>query len=501
MSGDELPEGWGETPLEEIVDHILGGDWGTAVSGQGDGESRVRVIRGTDFKSWTSQRGATAPIRAIKESSLQKRRLKDGDIVLEVSGGGPDQPVGRSLLVDESTLSFSTEPFVCSNFCRRVRLKSGVDSALVNLFLRWQYAQGGLDRFQNQTTNLRNLQVPELLAGLMVPIPPIAEQKRITTKVEELLVIVNAARDRLAHVPIIVRRFRRSVLAAACEGKLTEVWRGAQASSLPVIGKEAESALHVELPESWRWLEAASLCDPARALTYGVIKLGPSVARGIPTLRSSNVRPLFIDTSEVKCISKEIASEYSRTTLRGNEALITVRGTLGGIAVARPEMVGWNVSREVAVLPVLSGRCDPGYLVIAIASRGCQSWLMERAKGVAYTGINIEDLKLLPIPTPTLAEQHEIVRRVEALFRLADAIEKRVATATARAQKLTQAILSRAFGGELVPNEAELARRDGREYEPAAALLDRIQSLNAPGPERPRPFKAGSAALGGSRNT
>jgi type I restriction enzyme S subunit len=77
---------------------------------------------------------------------------------------------------------------------------------------------------------------------------------------------------------------------------------------------------------------------------------------------------------------------------------------------------------------------------------------------------------------PPLAEQLEIVRRVEALFKLADAIEKRVASATARAEKLTQAILAKAFRGELVPTEAELARQEGREYEPASKLLERIRA-------------------------
>jgi type I restriction enzyme S subunit len=85
----------------------------------------------------------------------------------------------------------------------------------------------------------------------------------------------------------------------------------------------------------------------------------------------------------------------------------------------------------------------------------------------------------LLVPQPPLAEQHEIVRRVEALFRLADAIEKRVALATARAEKLTQAILAKAFRGELVPTEAELARREGRGYEPASVLLERIRAERA----------------------
>ncbi len=74
-----------------------------------------------------------------------------------------------------------------------------------------------------------------------------------------------------------------------------------------------------------------------------------------------------------------------------------------------------------------------------------------------------------------LAEQHEILRRVERLFALADAIAKQVAAGMARVETLTQAILAKAFRGELVPTETALARREGRIYEPAAALLARLQ--------------------------
>jgi type I restriction enzyme S subunit len=91
----------------------------------------------------------------------------------------------------------------------------------------------------------------------------------------------------------------------------------------------------------------------------------------------------------------------------------------------------------------------------------------------------VEDFRRLPLPVPPVAEQHEIVRRVDALFKLADAIEARVAAATTRADKITQAILAKAFRGELVPTEAELARQEGRDYEPASALLARIRAARA----------------------
>jgi type I restriction enzyme S subunit len=92
---------------------------------------------------------------------------------------------------------------------------------------------------------------------------------------------------------------------------------------------------------------------------------------------------------------------------------------------------------------------------------------------------------------PPLAEQREIVRRVEALFKLADTIETRLKAATKRAEKMTQAILTKAFRGELVPTEAELARREGRRYESASVLLERIRSE--------RDLKAVRAANGSSR--
>jgi type I restriction enzyme S subunit len=93
-----------------------------------------------------------------------------------------------------------------------------------------------------------------------------------------------------------------------------------------------------------------------------------------------------------------------------------------------------------------------------------------------------------------MQEQKEIVRRVKALFTLADKIEVRVKAATARAEKLTQAILAKAFRGELVPTEADLARQEGRDYEPASVLLERIRAERAGGNGPPRAGRSRKAA-------
>ena len=76
------------------------------------------------------------------------------------------------------------------------------------------------------------------------------------------------------------------------------------------------------------------------------------------------------------------------------------------------------------------------------------------------------------------------MRRVEALLAWADRIERRLAAATRRVETLTQAILAQAFRSEPVPTEAELARQEGRDYEPAAALLERVRAERVPSGEK-----------------
>jgi type I restriction enzyme S subunit len=85
-------------------------------------------------------------------------------------------------------------------------------------------------------------------------------------------------------------------------------------------------------------------------------------------------------------------------------------------------------------------------------------------------------LRRFPVPIPPKIELQEIVIRIEAFLNLTDAIEKRVEMAKARADKMTQAILAKAFRGELISTDAELARRESRPYEPASALLSKIKA-------------------------
>jgi type I site-specific restriction endonuclease len=114
-------------------------------------------------------------------------------------------------------------------------------------------------------------------------------------------------------------------------------------------------------------------------------------------------------------------------------------------------------------------------LIIADECHRGYHTLRAEAMGGNQPNLNLSIIKEWEIPMPPLEEQCEILRRVAPLLELADAIERHVSTANLRADKLTQSILAKAFRGELVPTEAELARHEGREYEPASVLLERIK--------------------------
>lgn len=191
------------------------------------------------------------------------------------------------------------------------------------------------------------------------------------------------------------------------------------------------------------------ICDRARGITYGVIKLGEHVAGGVYCLRTSNVRRLDMDLSEVKRISPNISADYSRTVLRGGELLINVRGTLGGVAVVPEFAKGWNVSREVAVAPLLANQASPDFVAYFVASRYAQSWLSERTRGAAYVGINLEDLRLLPVPVPERGAQDSVVQEIRSVLRGTHTLSQKKLRTIESFEQLKSSLLHQAFSGGL----------------------------------------------------
>jgi type I restriction enzyme S subunit len=326
----------------------------------------------------------------------------------------------------------------------------------------------------NMTGSVGQKRVPaDWLKAVEIPLAPLAEQRRIVSKVEALLARVNAARQRLGRVPAVLKRFRQSVLAAACSGRLTADWRRHEG-----LIDESE-----EKPALWKERCLSDLCTE---FNYG--SSAKSSKEGlIPVLRMGNLQDGKLDWTDLAFTSD--ADEIDKYALHPNTVLFNRTNSpelVGKTALYRGERPAVFAGYLIRV--VHGPELDPHFLNFALNAPIFRDYCASvKTDGVSQSNINAQKLAAYPLSWCPLPEQREIVRQVEALFALADKIEARVTASITRADKLIQATLAKAFRGELVPTEAELAELEGREFETAQALLDRIHDERnrvAPSPGR-----------------
>ncbi len=317
-----------------------------------------------------------------------------------------------------------------------------------------------------------------------VPLPPFNEQRRIIAKLEKILHRVDTCNERLDKIPIILKRFRQSVLDAATTGRLTADWRCNNVNAVspkreiesllnltkkqrPDVLKTEPTAGHEVLieavPEVWA---TPSLYELFRFIDYRG-KTPKKSSSGKRLISAKNIKMGFISNEPVEYVSDKFYRAWMTRGFpqKGDIFFITEGHTMGFAALNNRDDEFALSQRTITLQPwrPMDTRC----FLFFIMSSLFQNLVRLNATGSAAIGIKAAKFRGLPIPFTSLPEQKEIVRRVEALFKKADAIEARYKKAKAFVDKLTQSILAKAFRGELVaqdPND-----------EPASVLLERIR--------------------------
>lgn len=315
--------------------------------------------------------------------------------------------------------------------------------------LRYDAETGKLKEACSGTT-IKHL-TRENLYDYQIAVAPLAEQKRIADKLHTVLARVDACQERLNHVPLILKRFRQAVLAAAVSGRLTADWRRSQSEAEPRRLKTCELR------------EIARIIDPNPSHRY------PSYENGtIPLFATEQMRDIDAwDVSTAKLTSADFWKE--REMAHGFEPSDIVFARKGRLGLARrpPNIQKFVFSHTVFLVRNVSAEVCSEYLLWFLRQDAVVDWLvaeMNSNTGVPTLGKAV--MERLPITLPPLAEQLEIVRRVESHFAFAGAIEARLNSAVDAINKLTPALLAKAFRGELVPQDPN--------DEPAAELLRRL---------------------------
>jgi type I restriction enzyme S subunit len=481
---DDLPQGWVTTRVSDVAETRSGGTPSTAKREYWD-NGDVPWINSGALKDCVISQPSTYITKLGSENSAAKLFPKN-TVVIALTGA----TTGRVGILDFAcsanqsvTGMFPSETYLPSylfNFLRSAR------PAVLEL------AIGSAQPHINK----------KIVDDFEIPLAPLAEQRRIVAKLEALLDKVDTSQQRLTKIPVLLKRFRQSVLATACSGRLTTDWReendDTESSSALIVKILAErnkrykatcakcvaagikspkrpknltraKLTHYDLPdipETWEWVCWDDLAD---WITYGFTRPMPHVTKGIPIITAKNVRDGFLDFSQPEFTTTEAFTELSeKDKPRRSEILITKDGAIRGRAALVQTDEPFCISQAVAVVRFGGLTAHEPFLLRVVQSRFTQDLIEAESMGTAIPHISITNFGRFPVPLPSLPEQREIVRRVEGLFALADQLEVRLATARRQVDALTPSLLARAFRGELVPQDPN--------DEPASILLDRIRS-------------------------
>jgi type I restriction enzyme S subunit len=185
------------------------------------------------------------------------------------------------------------------------------------------------------------------------------------------------------------------------------------------------------------------LVDPARPISYGILMPGPDQMEGVKYVRVVDMQGGGIELSGIRKTTEAISNSYRRSLLQSGDLLMSIRGHVGRLAVVPPELDGANITQDTARLAVVDA--DPVFVRECLRTEAFQLWMATHTKGVAVQGINLGDVKLMPIISPDLSKQREFAQRANAAGRLRSS----ECAALAELDTLFASLQHRAFRGEL----------------------------------------------------
>jgi type I restriction enzyme S subunit len=290
--------------------------------------------------------------------------------------------------------------------------------------------------------------------ALQVPLAPIAEQHRIIAKVDALMSRARAARARLDKVPLLLKQFRQSVLSKAFSGELTESWREARGLSAdwPEVSIEDVGSV-------------GTGSTPLRANAGYFAGAGTpwvtSAATGSPFVMEAQefVTPAAIAEHRLKLypVGTLLVAMYGEGKTRGQVTELLIEATINQACAAIV------VDESLAVRDF-----------VKLLLEGSYFQMRERAEGGNQPNLNLSKIRQFPLRLPSVEEQRQIVAVARRLLSRADSLDKLLERARQALDRAPQTILEKAFAGDLVPTEADLAAAEGRGFEPAEEALTRV---------------------------
>lgn len=321
-----------------------------------------------------------------------------------------------------------------------LRPRDGISPDYLWRYLRQRTFRTEAERSMTGAVGQRRVPL-QYLKVASIPLSPAAEQRRIVAKIDSLSGKSKRVRDNLNHIPRLAEKYKQAILAA--------VYAAAQRCSGQTV----------------------TLGSIAIEVRNGLSKKPSDDPSGLPILRISAVRPLKVHLQDIRYypVTEAVPTtallregDLLFTRYNGNPDFTAVCGMVRGLMrdTAYPDKL---------IRVRLTNAAEPRFVEIMCASSKSRDWLAPHIKTAAgQHGISGGDLKRLPIPLPSIPNQRAIIGRAETAFVWIDRLASEATSARMLIDRLDQAVLAKAFRGELVPQDAG--------DEPASVLLERIRA-------------------------
>ena len=421
----EIPEGWKWAYLGELFLH----NTGKAQNSSGSNKGVVCKFITTSNLYWNRFDLSKVKEMPFTEQELERCIAQKGDLL--VCEGGD---CGRAAI-------WNYDEKVCiQNHVHGIRPYKEVS---IEYFYYLFYLYKFTGRLKGHGVAIQGLS-SEAIHKVLCPLPPLAEQKRIVAKIEELLPYLDRYEKAWNRLEEFNRRFpadmQKSILQMAIQGKLVEqrpeegtgeeLYRQIQAEKQALIKagkikKEkplpeiAEDEVPFEIPEGWKWVRLGEII-------FGVAD-GPHFSpkyqeQGIPFISTRNISSGRLDLSTAKYISRELHEELCKRCKPKKGDVLYTKGGTTGIAAVNDSDVEFNVWVHVAVLS-LDQHVYPYYLAMALNSPHCYELSQEYTHGTSNRDLGLTRMVRITLPLPPLAEQKRIVARLEEILPLCERLK------------------------------------------------------------------------------
>lgn len=372
-----VPDDWAVKPLKNLLAFNAPGDWG------GDGGPQMfRVLRSTNLTNERRLDLSDIALRALKPEKAEKLAPRKGDIMLERSGGGPEQPVGRVGHVADDLPGHAF-----SNFLHLLRPNDAeIDPAFLSWVLFRVNKTGRILRLEQQTTQMRNLNFRDYLT-MPLPVPPPDEQAAIARVLDAVDAAIDRARDALLEAESLDHSLLHELLdrgrRKSARWQSVRVGEVAEVGSGVTLGKNVSGFKHVELPY----------------------------------LRVANVQDGHLDLGTIKTVKVRV-DEAERYRLEAGDVLMTEGGDpdkLGRGTLWEGQISDCLHQNHIFRVRADRSRLDPRFLSLIVESDIAKRYFNRVAKRTTnLASTNKTQVRAFAFPLPPLKDQERIAELMRA---------------------------------------------------------------------------------------